>query len=221
MKKNIAKIGVVLLASAAALTFTACDDNIVKGTMTDSRDGKTYKTVKIGDKVWMAENLNYKTDKSKCLVNKPENCEKYGRLYFWKEALNACPDGWHLPSEVELEELRVLAVEKYGENNEIGTMLKSRSGWKKHDSTGKNGNGTDRLGFGALPAGYYDGYNSAFYDGGRGASFWSSTGGRGNPSLTSGPNVAYGLFLDSYGRDSLYPKAKSYAFSVRCIKNSD
>lgn len=237
MKNFIAKMGAVLLASAAALTFTACD---LGGGLKDSRDGKTYKTVKIGDKVWMAENLNFDynhgTAKSFCYENKPENCEKYGRLYTWAAAMDSaaifskdgarcgnnkecdaigtvrgvCPEGWHLPSEEEFEDLKTLAGQKAGYIMKAGTVLKSTTGW--NDNDGKSGNGTDGLGFGALPAGGYDSDDYYFDSEGNIAAFWSST--------ESYSDDAYSLDM-LYGSEgaSVINYGKYGAFSVRCVKN--
>jgi uncharacterized protein (TIGR02145 family) len=108
-----------------------------KGTFTDARDKKKYKTVNIGGFTWFAENLNYDAEGSKCHEDKPANCTKYGRRYNWETAKTACPSGWHLPSEVGRSALTTFA----GGLSIAGKKLKAKSGWPKDGN--KSGNGTD------------------------------------------------------------------------------
>lgn len=126
-----------------------------KEILIDSRDGKTYKTVKIGSQTWMAENLAFKAD-SGCWVydNHPfRYLANYGYLYAWEVSKNVCPTGWHLPSKDEFEKL----INNAGKNeNEAGKALLP----------------TGTSGFSAQFGGYlgngYESINSVGY-------FWSSS----------------------------------------------
>ena len=178
-----------------------------KGAMTDSRDGKKYKTVAIGKQIWMAENLNYKTAYSYCYEDKASNCAKYGRLYIWEAALKACPIGWHLPSKEDFD----ILVDAVGGIDIAGRKLKSAVSWNE------NGNGSDEVSFVALPAGYMQnsgrkekgGYYK--YEGSY-AGFHSSTG--------AGSEDAFGMHLGSDSDDAdLGISNVLNGFSVRCLKD--
>jgi uncharacterized protein (TIGR02145 family) len=147
-------------------------------TFTDGRDGRTYRTVKIGGQTWMAENLNYKTDSSWCYKNSASNCNAYGRLYSWNAAMKACPAGWHLPSEEEWEELFRFVNEEHkhssrgsdgsdGTYNDAYKKLKSKRGWGNISfiTSVDNGNGTDDYGFRAMPGGIFLGQFSKYWCG--------------------------------------------------------
>jgi len=183
----------------------------------DTRDGKTYKTVKIGEQVWMAENLNYAADGAKCYGEKGDctldifgnkkctpkytsaeiqaNCQKYGRLYNLETAMKACPNGWHLPNKDEWQKLiggRRLMIAKY---------LKAKSGWDRND-------GTDNYGFSALPGGWSNGdYNDV--DVGYIGLWWTATkyGDDGAYNLIIGSNVD---FSGNRNKD---------LFSIRCVQD--
>ncbi len=216
-------------SSSSEYIRVPCDVETDENCFEDARDGQTYKTVKIGDQVWMAENLNYKTDSSFCYNDSVEYCEKYGRLYTWAVAMDSagtwsangmgcgynktcspaypvrgvCPSGWHLPDTTEWNTL----FNAVGGSSIAGTKLKFMSGWYN------SGNGTDDFGFSAPPAGYRHYYGYYNYEG-RGAYFWSST------EFNSNGAYYMGLYY-SYDPADLNIDGKNYGFSVRCLKDYD
>ena len=120
------------ISALFAVLLAACSESF-----TDPRDGQAYDVVKIGDRVWFAENLNFASERSVCPEGDNRNCDKYGRLYTWDDARVACPGGWHLPDSAEYASLVVEA----GGAAQAGESLKATSGWFK------KGNGTDALEF--------------------------------------------------------------------------
>ena len=169
----------------------------------DPRDGKSYRTVKIGEQLWMVDNLNYKTDDSYCLDDDLFNCNKYGRLYTWNEAIEVCPDGWRLPLRTDFEALVATA----GGPSVAARKLKATFGWDED-------NGTDEFGFMALPSGYRF-VNGSYYDltGKNGeALFWSS--------IEDNDGYAYRMIIGRNDRDvhAILGAEKTMALSVRCIK---
>jgi uncharacterized protein (TIGR02145 family) len=140
---------------------------MVGNTFTDPRDGKVYKTVKIGNQTWMAENLAYLPSVAGPVAESEttpyyyvydyngtnvsaakatNNYNTYGVLYNWPAALTVCPDGWHLPSDAEWTQLEnYLIANGYNYDgsttgNKIGKSLASASGWNSYSETGSVGN---------------------------------------------------------------------------------
>ena len=139
----------------------------------------SYKTVRIGDQTWMAENLNYVVEGSKCYSNSSANCDEYGSLYNWATAMNLpsscnsnicssqiqsphrgiCPSGYHIPSQAEWNTLSSYVQSTSDCRGCNAKLLKATSGWNNKYFGGGSGNGTDEYGFSALPGGrdYSDG----------------------------------------------------------------
>jgi len=188
-----------------------CSNGTMKqyGSMTD-KGGQTYKTVVIGPQTWMAQNLNYAVDGSRCYKNEEKHCTIYGRLYNWNQATsNICPSGWHLPSDVEWGTLMKYidsGCEIEGDCPIAGKLLKATREWDN------NGNGTDAYGFAALPSGNSYGNNN-FGLLGKEATWWTST-----QHNTAG---AYRRRID-YDKDgtfrNTYNKSENF-YSVRCLKD--
>jgi uncharacterized protein (TIGR02145 family) len=153
----------------------------------------------------MAENLNYAANSSVCYgyENNAEYCAKYGRLYNWITAMAACPEGWHLPSDVEWTTLT-----DYVGGSSRGKKLKSKDGWEYWSETN---NGTDDFGFSALPGGKSNG-NGVFQNAGREGDWWSATEYRTGTWRRYMEYSNDGVYRDSNGN-------KTYLFSVRCVEN--
>lgn len=192
---------------------------------TDARDGNAYEAVKIGDQIWMAENLKYlpevigpatgsdsipyyyvyEYDGTDVSAAKAEtNYIDYGVLFNYAAALDACPNGWHLPSDAEWTTL----ADFLGGTAVAGGKLKETDTihWDV-----PNLGATNETGFTALPGGY------RFEDGsylslGIAGIWWTST--------ETGVNSAWDWFMRSYQTiNDKYDAIKERGFSVRCIKD--
>ena len=202
-----------LVIASLSFLLTACSESF-----TDSRDGRSYNVVKIGDLTWMVENLNYETETSACPDGDSRNCKRLGRLYSWAEAKTVCPEGWRLPTSADFAQILAQSLDGNpgAVSNEAGAKLKSRDGWFK------KGNGSDDFGFNALPAGYRDAVlktddgtvTGGKFDGiGGYAYFWSAT-----EDAENRESNAFYLFL-SFSSDaaSINAFAKEDYRSVRCV----
>ncbi len=183
----------------------------------DSRNGKTYQTVVIGPQTWMAENLDYEMPDSWCYENNPEYCSQYGRLYTFEAVKNACPAGWHTPSEEEWASLELYlgmpekeVYEFLYRGEDIGAKLKSVEGWESED--GRN-YGNNESGFNALPGGIRVFYDGSFIRVGTQGYWWSG-------SMDIKTAWRRSLFADKTGidRDLATP---TNAYSVRCVKDQE
>lgn len=191
-------------------------DNMTEIFLTDPRDGKKYRIVKIGSQVWMAENINYKPKdgwvfrKSFCYDGKEENCEKYGRYYSWDVVKKVCPVGWHIPSKKDFETL----ISDVDEDSIVAMKFKSTNGWKNDK------NGQDTYGFSAFPAGFrsYDLLSGEkFNDFSSAAIIWSSTEQVKN-SWDTTPDV-YAFVLTFNNVVILRQINRQWALPVRCVKD--
>jgi len=192
-------------ASSSSVTPSSSSLSGTNGTFTDSRDSKTYKWVKIGSQVWMAENLNYNVNGSKCYNDSDANCKTYGRLYKWATAKGNCPLGWHLPS---YDELYVLETYIEDDKNCIfcaGKHLKAKSEWIIN-------NGSDSYGFSALPGGSFGYLNDTFGDVNYSGTWWSASDSDSNNAYCW--HIYFNSDLMNYEYDY-----KTILYSVRCLKD--
>jgi uncharacterized protein (TIGR02145 family) len=191
---------------------------------TDSRNNKSYPTVSIGNKCWFAGNLDYGTRidhtvtqadngvvEKYCYNNDPANCETYGALYQWDEAMaysstpgsqGICPEGWHIPTDLEWQEMEIslgmtpsqAALSNTWRGTDQGTQLGPGG------SAGYNAlySGRSVPGFGYTALGDYE-------------YIWTS-----NPSGLNAWRRCLNQTDTRVGRYDTFPK--TYGMSIRCIR---
>ncbi len=203
------------------------------GTFVDDRDGRVYKWVIIGNQMWMAENLAYLpavsppetgsvSDKHYYVygytgtdieaAKETENFKSYGVLYNWEASLEACPKGWHVPSDEEWKELEeslgmsVLDVENAGWRGTYeGRYLKASLGWFE------DGNGSNISDFNGIPAGYRLSYGIFDFKG-KYSNWWTSS------DFTATNSWYRSLYYKNSGifRNN---SPREQGFSVRCLRD--
>jgi len=206
----------LLLIARSNYSQTPCPE-----TPTVTYAGKIYNTVQIGNQCWLKENLdvgtringslnqtNDSTIEKYCYNDSIANCDKYGGLYQWNEAMQyvttpgtqgICPTGWHIPIPAEFQTLDTVV-------NRNGNSLKAVG-----QGSG-NGAGTNTSGFSALLAGYREDNGHIGYLG-IWAIFWISAQNDPTSALCTGLN-------NSDSSDfSIGISPKAYGYSIRCLKD--
>jgi uncharacterized protein (TIGR02145 family) len=202
-------------------------ENLENEGIVKDASGNSYKTIKIGDQVWMVENLkteryangnlipNIKGNSEWSNLNTGAWCNYdnsklneaiYGKLYNWyavADARNICPDSWHVPSEAEW----TILADYLGGTDVNGAKMKT-AGSKYWESPNKNA--TNESGFSSLPGGYRSNSNWTFFNDIGYYSYWWSS------SESSPANALYRILGYSLQMAS---SNKQFGYSVRCIKD--
>ncbi len=219
-------MAIILFHAAACSKGPLADEPDIYGYWVDPADGTVYRTIQLGNQLWMADNLNLgeMIDAGKeqldngiiekyCYDNNPEMCDKYGGLYQWGEAMRwdttdssrgICPEGWHIPSDGEWKLLEIyLGMPREAADDIL---------WRGHFQ-GAMLRPDGNTGFDALLAGnrYFNGH---FHQAGSTGYFWTSTSSPGGHAWRRGVNVTENGIYRSVN-------LKTFGFSVRCMKYQD
>ena len=219
----------------------------------DERDGKKYSTVKIGSQCWLAENLNIgekinsnenqgaecESIEKYCYDNNSEHCDIYGGIYQWEQAMcgsveerakGICPEGWHIPSDDDFNELEMTLgmdlsdpekreAKTWRGKNEGSALAGNHNIWSDVPSTLfladvelKLDERFGESGFDALPAGIFN-HNRNFVSIEKGASWWTSS--------KDGEEAIYRSLRVDYTNIGRFSQDYSRGYSVRCVKDID
>ena len=212
-----------------AIAWTACDKEPKEenpqfyGTWVDTLDGTVYRTLQIGDQLWMADNINRgemidgEEDQADngviekyCYDNNPVLCDNYGGLYQWDEAMQyttkqsaqgICPESWHIPSDSEWKIMELfIGMSQEDVDNDL---------WRGADQGLMLQSGGD-TGFEALRGGNRF-VTGSFSQIGNTGYFWTSTGAEDYHAWRRGISISDDRIYRSVNH-------KSFGFSIRCVK---
>jgi uncharacterized protein (TIGR02145 family) len=252
--KQLYSIYTIVMMGVLLLFVISCkkEDNAandtngdITNTFTDPRDGNNYNIITIGDQIWMAENLKFLprvVGSGSGSISIPyyyvygynsinvadakstSNYNTYGVLYNWEAAKNACPKGWHLPSNEEWTQMAIyLADNGYNYDgtigkccNKIAKAMASAHYWEFNKEIGSVGN-TDypafrnKSGFTALPGGLRFNNDSFDFMGFMGC-WWSAT-------IYDSHFAAVWKMSSNFGSLEGSDDYKDLGLSVRCVKD--
>ncbi|MDR1760708.1 MAG: hypothetical protein LBR60_09340 [Fibrobacter sp.] len=210
MKLKLTLLAITLFLAACTPTNenpwnaeTVCPES-ARGSFQDERDDQWYNYTTIGNQVWMAENLSYRATNSLCYDNDPANCEIYGRMYQFSdtsEFKTICPQGWHLPTQAEWDEL---TESMGGGEKKVSDKLRTKEDWWKRVS------GTNVCNFTALPGGT-TGKIDEFNFINTSAHWWTST--------RSARVKVYSVAVSGYYESTGGIASLWSANSIRCVKD--
>ncbi len=217
-------VALLLLFSANSCSKDVpADEPDFYGTWIDTVDGMVYRTLRLGDQIWMADNINRGemipgtrdqsdngTMEKYCYDDNTVLCEKYGGLYQWGEAVQysatessrgICPDGWHIPSDSEWKILEIFLGMADGH---AGELL-----WRTLDQ-GRTIHSGSETGFEALMGGNRF-LTGSFNHIGSAGYFWTSS--------EAGDRHAWRRGIGR-GEQGIYRATNhmDFGFSVRCVK---
>ena len=213
----------------------------------DSRDGKTYRTVKVGNLMWFAENLAYSgTAEEPCGIpfeNSEAMSDIFGRYYTWDEAVNACPDGWRLPDDSDWLDLANALLEMTASEQDpftdataeykdiVGAMMVDAKFntednpmwryWKGMNISNVSGLAVIPCGFADLIEGEDNRDTGIFGTENLFAAFWSGTG---NEEYNTADGYGQAHFRYIYWDEPILhlgsASTSSFAANVRCVKDA-
>lgn len=201
--------------------ITVAAGNLNEGTFTDARDGHVYKWIKIGDQIWMAENLAYNMEGSYDFNGDANKLAAYGRLYNHNQVTGGvAPAGWHVPSMEEWGTLISYIEANPGLYGNAAKSLASKTLWNVSyyppNTPGNSPEFNNSSGFNGLPAGTYESFPGGYISETYRACWWSSDAGS---VFGPVPNSISLIFNQSVVLKGYYSIVDG--LSVRCVKNAE